>query len=140
MLSMPPERTISAEPAWRMSCASMVAFIPEPQTLLMVVAPVASGSLAPRAAWRAGACPCPAGNTQPMNTSSMRSGVSCARSTAAPITWDPRLWAVNVESSPWNLPRGVLAAERITTGSETDMAELLFEGINVIALYDDYHL
>jgi hypothetical protein len=35
-----------------MSCASMVAFIPEPQTLLMVVAPVASGSFAPRAAWR----------------------------------------------------------------------------------------
>ena len=38
-----------------MSCASMVAFMPEPQTLLMVVAPVASGSLAPRAACRAGA-------------------------------------------------------------------------------------
>ena len=30
-----------------MSCASMVAFMPEPQTLLMVVAPVASGSFAP---------------------------------------------------------------------------------------------
>ncbi|MEY9248159.1 hypothetical protein ABIF27_008814 [Bradyrhizobium elkanii] len=30
----------------------MVAFMPEPQTLLTVVAPVASGSLAPRAAWR----------------------------------------------------------------------------------------
>src|ERR1700682_6135747 len=53
MLSMPPDTTISAEPALMMSCASMVAFMPEPQTLLMVVAPVASGSLAPRAAARA---------------------------------------------------------------------------------------
>ena len=57
-----------------MSCASIVAFMPEPQTLLMVVAPVASGNLAPRAACRAGAWPCPAGSTQPMNTSSIRSG------------------------------------------------------------------
>ena len=55
MLSMPPDSTIEAEPALMMSWASMVAFMPEPQTLLMVVAPVASGSLAPRAAWRAGA-------------------------------------------------------------------------------------
>ena len=74
MLSMPPDTTMSAEPALMMSCASMVAFMPEPQTLLMVVAPVASGSPAPRAACRAGAWPCPAGSTQPMNTSSIRSG------------------------------------------------------------------
>src|SRR5215475_13667421 len=39
MLSMPPETTMAAEPALMMSCASMVAFMPEPQTLLMVVAP-----------------------------------------------------------------------------------------------------
>src|SRR4051794_14584817 len=140
MLSMPPDSTIFAEPALMMSCASMVAFMPEPHTLLMVVAPVASGSFAPRAACLAGAWPCPAGSTQPMNTSSMRSGVSFARSTAAPITWLPRLWALNGERSPWNLPRGVLAAERMTTGSETDMTVLLFEAINVIVLYDDYHL
>ena len=74
MLSMPPDTTMSAEPALMMSCASMVAFMPEPQTLLTVVAPVASGSLAPRAACRAGAWPCPAGSTQPMKTSSIRSG------------------------------------------------------------------
>ena len=89
MLSMPPDSTIPAEPAWMMSCASMVAFMPEPQTLLTVVAPVASGNPAPRAACRAGAWPCPAGNTQPMNTSSIRSGDNVARSTAAPITWEP---------------------------------------------------
>ena len=69
-----------------MSCASMVAFMPEPQTLLMVVAPVASGSFAPRAACRAGAWPWPAGSTQPMKTSSIRSGASFARSSAAPMT------------------------------------------------------
>src|SRR6476661_472452 len=54
MLSMPPDSTIPAEPALMISWASMVAFMPEPQTLLTVVAPVASGSPAPRAAWRAG--------------------------------------------------------------------------------------
>ncbi len=52
----------------------MVAFMPEPHTLLTVVAPVASGRPAPRAAWRAGAWPWPAGRTQPISTSSMRSG------------------------------------------------------------------
>ena len=96
MLSMPPDSTIPAEPALMMSCASMVAFMPEPQTLLMVVAPVASGSPAPRAACRAGAWPCPAGSTQPINTSSIRSGASLARSSAAPITWEPSLWALTM--------------------------------------------
>ena len=125
MLSMPPDSTISAEPALMMSCASMVAFMPEPQTLLTVVAPVASGSLAPRAAWRAGAWPCPAGSTQPMNTSSIRSGASFARSSAAPITCEPSLWALKGDSSPMKRPSGVRAAETMTTGSEAAaMAEL----------------
>jgi Thiolase, C-terminal domain len=44
MLSMPPDTMISAEPALMMSCASMVAFMPEPQTLLMVVAIGATGA------------------------------------------------------------------------------------------------
>src|ERR1700730_14873713 len=118
MLSMPPDTTISAEPALMMSCASMVAFMPEPQTLLMVVAPVASGGPPPRAAWRAGAWPCPAGSTHPMNTSSIRSGASFARSTAAPMTCEPSLCALNGDRSPMNLPSGVRAAETMTTGSE----------------------
>src|SRR6201988_2648407 len=139
MLSMPPDTTISAEPASMMSCASMVAFMPDPQTLLMVVAPVASGSLAPRAAWRAGAWPCPAGNTQPMNTSSTRSGDNLARSTAAPITWEPSLWALKGVSSPRNLPSGVRAADTKTSGSEAvGMGAVLLR--NQIALYDDAHL
>src|ERR1700722_16170525 len=118
MLSMPPDTTTSAEPAWMMSWPSMVAFIPEPQTLLMVVAPVASGNPAPRAACRAGAWPCPAGNTQPMKTSSIRSGESPARSSEAAITWEPSWWAENGESSPMNLPSGVRTAETMTTGSD----------------------
>src|ERR1700721_3145211 len=126
MLSIPPDTTMSAEPAWMMSCASIVAFMPDPQTLLMVVAPTASGSLAPRAACRAGAWPCPAGSTHPMNTSSIRSGDNLARSTAAPITWEPSLWALKGTRSPMNLPSGVRAAETMTTGSEAvAMAALL---------------
>jgi hypothetical protein len=52
-------------------------------------------------------------------------GCQFGRSTGVRITWDPRLWAVNGESSPWNLPRGVLAAATTTTGSEIDMTALL---------------
>jgi hypothetical protein len=92
--------------------------MPEPQTLLMVVAPVASGKRAPRAACLAGAWPCPAGSTQPMKTSSIRSGESPARSTAAAITWEPSWWALNRERSPMKRPSGVRAAETMTTGSE----------------------
>ena len=117
MLSMPPETTNSAEPARMMSCASMVAFMPEPQTLFTVVAPVASGRPAPRAAWRAGAWPWPAGSTQPMKTSSTFSGASLARSSAAPITCDPSLCAASGDSSPMKRPSGVRAAETMTTGS-----------------------
>src|SRR6266480_3881926 len=113
MLSMPPETTIPAEPTWMMSCASIVAFMPEPQTLLMVVAPVASGNLAPPAA-----CPCPAGSTQPMNTSSIRSAGSLARSRAALMAWLPSWYPLNDDNSPMNRPSGVRAAETMTTGSE----------------------
>ena len=41
--SMPPATTMSAEPALIASWPSITAFMPEPQTLLMVVAPVATG-------------------------------------------------------------------------------------------------
>ena len=39
---------------------SIIAFIPEAHTLLIVVHGVEIGRPAPRAAWRAGACPKPA--------------------------------------------------------------------------------
>src|ERR1700674_1297356 len=53
-----------------------------------------------------------------MNTSSIRSGESLARSTAAVITWEPSLWALKGDRSPMNFPSGVRAAETMTTGSE----------------------
>src|SRR5438552_3316673 len=145
MLSMPPDTTMLAEPALMMSCASMVAFIPEPQTLLMVVAPVASGSLAPRAACRAGAWPCPAGSTQPMNTSSTRSGDNLARSSAAPITWEPSLSALQEAGSPEYTDaevdgllkrqlfplteQGLLRAQRFRTAFEQGFDRALDRGI-----------
>ena len=54
-----------------MSWANIAAFMPEPHILLTVVQPAASGRPAPRAAWRAGAWPSPAGSTQPIRTSSI---------------------------------------------------------------------
>ena len=50
MLSIPPATTHSAAPATIRSCANIVAFIPEPQTLLIVVAPLESGIAAMRIA------------------------------------------------------------------------------------------
>ena len=47
----------------------MMAFMPEPHILLMVVVGTPFGMPAPSAAWRAGAWPRPAGSTQPMMTS-----------------------------------------------------------------------
>ena len=55
MLSMPPATTMSDVPAMIASAAIIVAFMPEPQTLLIVVAPTDIGSPAPSVACRAGA-------------------------------------------------------------------------------------
>ena len=57
--------------------------MPEPHILLTVVHGTESGRPALRDACRAGACPCPAGSTQPINTSATSSGFTPARSTAA---------------------------------------------------------
>src|SRR5580765_2192295 len=114
---MPPATMTSLTPAASMSCANIAAFIPEPHILLTVVAPVESGRPPPRAAWRAGACPWPAGRTQPMITSCTCSGLTPARSTAARIAAAPSCGAEKSFSSPWKAPIGVLAAETITIGS-----------------------
>ena len=71
-----------------------------------------------------------------MNTSSIFSGESFARSSAAPMTWEPSLWALNGDSSPMKRPRGVRAAERMTTGSEAAAMMVL---LNCGHLLDDYH-
>jgi hypothetical protein len=82
--SMPPATTMLAEPALIRSWPSMMVFMPEPHTLLRVVAPVDSGMPAAIAAWRAGAWPRLAGSTQPMRTSetSLAGTPDCSRAAA----------------------------------------------------------
>ncbi|MOA07372.1 hypothetical protein D3C78_1270620 [compost metagenome] len=119
MLSMPPASTTEELPAASWSCASMIAFMPEPHILLMVVAPIELGMPAAMAACLAGACPCPAESTQPISTSSISAGEIAARSTAARIAAAPRSGAATDLNSPWNPPIAVRAAPTITTGSCT---------------------
>src|SRR5205823_6176234 len=124
MDSMPPATMISLVPQARRSCANIAAFIPEPHILFTVVQPAASGRPAPSEAWRAGACPCPAGSTQPMITSCTSSGLILARSTAARIAAAPSSGAAKLLSSPWKPPIGVREAETMTIGSEFMMCFL----------------
>jgi hypothetical protein len=58
-----------------------------------------------------------------MNTSSTRSGANLARSSAALITCEPSLWALNGDNSPMKRPSGVRAADRMTTGSDAAIGE-----------------
>ncbi len=110
--SMPPATTSSASPARISAAASMIALRPEPQTRLIVVALVVSGSPARSVACRAGAWPTPAWRTWPMRTSSTWAvaGSSPARSTAARIAVPPNVVAGTPLSAPPNLPMGVRAA------------------------------
>ncbi len=108
MLSIPPATAISASPARISAAASIIALRPDPQTRLIVVALVVTGSPARSAAWRAGAWPTPAWRTWPMRTSSIcvPSGRS-ARSTAARMATPPSSTAGVVDRRPPNLPIGV---------------------------------
>ncbi len=115
MLSMPPAIITSQVPARMLSVANIIAFMPEPQTLLMVVQPTEKGMPAPMVAWRAGACPSPAGKTQPIRAEQGRSGVIPAASIAALIAMLPSCVAVWLLKLPWKLPIGVRLAEAITT-------------------------
>jgi hypothetical protein len=111
MLSMPPATMTSASPARISAAPSMIAFRPEPQTLLIVVALVLTGSPPRRAAWRAGAWPAPAWITWPMMTSS--TGASAGRplrSIAARMAVPPSSTAGTPAIAPPNLPIGVRAA------------------------------
>ena len=112
MLSMPPARTSSASPARIAWAASITAFKPEPHTLLTVKAAMESGRPAFRAACRAGFWPRPAWRTQPMITSSTRSGG--ARRGAAPRAraTAPSSGAGTSARAPRYLPIGVRTAER----------------------------
>ena len=117
MLSMPPATMMRALSASRTSCASIAAFIAEPHIFDSVVHGVATGSPALSAAWRAGACPCPAIRQLPKITSSTSAGATPARSTAALIATAPRSDAASAAKSPSRPPIGVLAAPTMTMGS-----------------------
>ena len=111
MLSMPPATNRSPSPA-RMACAaSIIAFIPEPQTLFIVVQGIDAGTPAPSAACRAGAWPRPAETTLPKKTSSMCSAGAPARDSASPMACEPSSVALLLASVPMNFPIGVLTAE-----------------------------
>src|SRR3981081_4716415 len=117
MDSIPPATTTSPDWAINRSCANIAAFMPEPHILFTVVQPAASGRPAPSEAWRAGAWPCPALNTQPMITSCTASGEILARSSAARAAAAPSSGWAKPFSSPWKAPIGVLAAATMTIGS-----------------------
>src|SRR5215471_1160366 len=117
MLSIPPATITSPDPATIRSCASIVAFIADPHILLTVVHPTESGTPALIEACRAGAWPCPAGNTQPMMTSSTSGGATRPRSSAALIATAPRSLAETTAKSPSRPPIGVRAAPTMTIGS-----------------------
>jgi len=114
MFSMPPATTIAASPRRIASAAIAIAFSPEPQSLLIVVAGTSIGSPARIAACRAGPCPTAAVRTIPMITSSTCAGAIPARRSASAITSVPNSIAVTSASAPPNDPIGVRAAPTIT--------------------------
>src|SRR6187399_1928843 len=111
---MPPATATVTSPVATACAASITAFRPEPQTLLMVMA-ATRGSRPPRsAAWRAGAWPSPALTTFPMMHSSTAAGSMAARRTASATTRAPRSVAENPLRAPRNLPVGVRTALTMT--------------------------
>jgi hypothetical protein len=113
--SMPPATTILAEPALIASWASMIAFMPEPQTLLMVVQPACGGIPLARLACRAGAWPSPAGSTQPMMVSETWSAATPACSSAARIAAAPSVGVGTPVNWPRKEPMAVRLAPAMTT-------------------------
>src|SRR5690606_5365522 len=112
--SMPPATTTLADPALIRSCASMIAFMPEPQTLLIVVQPVDLGSPAASEAWRAGAWPRFAGSTQPMMTSDTSAAGTPDCSSAALIAVAPRVGVATPVNWPRKDPMAVRLAPTMT--------------------------
>src|SRR5690349_16651608 len=120
--SMPPATTTDADPALMRSWPSITAFMPEPQTLLIVVAPVETGMPAAIDACRAGAWPRLPGSTQPMITSETSPGATPDCSSAALIAVAP---SVGV-GTPVNWPRKEPIAVRLApTMTMSDMGRPL---------------
>ena len=114
---MPPATITLAEPARIASCAIITVFMPEPQTLLTVDDAVDSNSPPPSTAWRAGAWPTPAGNTQPIIASVMSSALRPDCATAALMAMEASCGELSDSNCPFMLPMGVRFAATITTDS-----------------------
>nr|GMC77118.1 Uncharacterised protein [Ipomoea batatas] len=117
MLSIPPATTTSLMPNWILCAASIVAAIPDAQTLLTVEQTTVFGIPAPSAACLAGACPRFALSTFPKKTSSTREGSTLALLRALSIARDPSLVAGNDEREPRKAPIGVRATPTMQTSS-----------------------
>src|SRR4051812_45171935 len=117
MDSNPPATATCTSPARSWSAAIMMAFMPEPHILLMVVVGTWVGMPAPSAAWRAGAWPRPADRTQPMMTSCTSATGTCAATSAARMAAAPSSGAPAGDNTPWKAPMGVRVAEAMTTCS-----------------------
>ncbi len=121
MFSWPPAITISASPS-RIACAaSITAFSPEPQTLLIVIAGTSCGRPALMTAWRAGFCPQPACSTWPRITSPICSPCRPDRRSKSRMTMAPSSLAGVLASVPPNLPTAVRAAATMTMSSMLDL-------------------
>lgn len=93
----------------------IMVFIPDEQTLLMVVQTVLVGSPPKMAACRAGAWPRPAETTFPMYTSLTSDAAIPARFTTASIAIPPNWVAESEDNALWKLPIGVRVAATIKT-------------------------
>lgn len=117
MLSWPPAMMMSESPS-RIACAaSITAFRPEPQTLLIVNAGTVTGRPALMTAWRAGFWPTPAVSTWPRMTSLIWSGCRPLLRSSSWMTIAPSSLAGVFDSVPPNLPIGVRVAATMTMSS-----------------------
>ena len=114
MFSCPPAMMISLSPSRMAWAASITAFRPEPQTLLMVKAGTSSGRPDFTTAWRAAFWPLPAVSTWPRITSLICAPLKPLRSSRALITVAPNSGAEVLARVPPNLPTAVRAAATIT--------------------------
>lgn len=110
-----------------------MAFIPDAQTLLIVVASVECGNPAPKVACRAGAWPIFAETTFPMYTSSTCSTGSFEPSfeRAPRMAAEPSWGAERDFSVPLKLPTGVRDAETMTTSLRREWGVVLNEARGV---------
>ena len=119
---MPPATTTFAWPDLNVFPPSIIDFIAEPHTLLIVLHKVDSSSPAFNAACLAGAWPWPAERTDPIRTSSTSEQSSPLVSIAELIATAPSDGAVTDDKAPSILPMGVRVPERIAIGFDISVS------------------